>query len=144
MPTILACAAMLLLTSALIHYEALRVLDAGVPMLGWPRRWHILLVIVGLFCAHALEIVLYAVAYHMLVHHTALGVIAGSDRLPFDAALYFSMETYATLGYGDLVPTGAIRLLAGSESLAGLLLIGWSASYAHITMDRAARGGGWR
>lgn len=135
-----ACAAALLLSSALIHYEALRALDAGVPLLGWPRRWHIVLVIAGLFCAHALEVVLYAAAYFVLVHRAALGSIGDAGRFSFNAALYFSFETYSTLGYGDLAPVGALRLLAGTESLTGLLLVGWSASYAHIAMDRARSG----
>jgi hypothetical protein len=133
----IACAAALLLLTTLIHYEALRVLDAAVPRLRWPRRSHIVLVIVGMFCAHALEIALYAAAFFVLIGHTGLGTIGGARHLSFNVALYFSFETFSTLGYGDLAPVGLIRLLAGTESLNGLLLIGWSASYAHIAMQRA-------
>lgn len=50
--------------------------------------------------------------------------------------LYFSAETYTTLGFGDLTPAGPVRLLAGVEALNGLLLIGWSASYTYIAMER--------
>lgn len=50
--------------------------------------------------------------------------------------LYFSAETYTSLGYGDVVPGGALRLLAGMEALNGLLLIGWSASFIYIAMER--------
>jgi len=35
-----------------------------------------------------------------------------------------------------VVPTGDLRLVAGVEALNGLLLIGWSASYTFIAMER--------
>jgi hypothetical protein len=35
-----------------------------------------------------------------------------------------------------VTPVGPIRLLAGLEALNGLLLIGWSASYTYIAMER--------
>lgn len=142
MPVTIACAAALLLLTTLIHFEALRVLDGILPLLRWPRRSYIVLVIVGLFCAHAIEIILYAAAFQFLVRYPALGSIGQSAAFPFNLALYFSFETFSALGYSDMAPTGAIRLLAGTESLNGLLLIGWSASYAHIAMQRAA-GGRW-
>ncbi|WP_280151581.1 potassium channel family protein [Piscinibacter sp. XHJ-5] len=138
MPTTIACAAALLLLTTLIHYEALRALDRIVPLLRWPGRSHIVLVIVALFCAHVVEIVLYAATYFLLLRHAALGSIGRSATLSINHALYFSFETFSTLGYGDIAPAGAIRLLAGTESLNGLLLIGWSSSYAHIAMQRAA------
>jgi len=56
--------------------------------------------------------------------------------------MYFSAETFTSLGFGDLVPVGSIRPLAGVEALNGLLLIGWSASYAYIAMERFWSAGG--
>jgi hypothetical protein len=47
-----------------------------------------------------------------------------------------SAETYSSLGFGDVIPFGAIRLVAGVEALNGLLLIGWTASYVYIAMER--------
>ena len=52
------------------------------------------------------------------------------------SCLYFSAETYTSLGFGDLTPVGPLRMIAGVEALNGLLLIGWSASYAYIAMER--------
>jgi hypothetical protein len=40
------------------------------------------------------------------------------------------------LGYGDVVPHGPLRLLAGVEALTGLLMIGWSASFTYVSMAR--------
>jgi hypothetical protein len=42
----------------------------------------------------------------------------------FRTALYFSIVTFTTLGYGDLAPKPAYRLWAGSEALVGIVLSG--------------------
>jgi potassium channel LctB len=39
-------------------------------------------------------------------------------------ALYFSAVTATSIGYGDIVPTGAARVLAVGEGIAGLILFG--------------------
>jgi hypothetical protein len=45
----------------------------------------------------------------------------------FDTSLYFSMATYTTLGYGDVVLRGKEwRLLGGLEALTGSLMLCWS------------------
>ena len=55
------------------------------------------------------------------------------------------MATYTTLGIGDLHPTGATRLIASVDSLNGLVLIGWSASFTYLTMEEFwGRGGSER
>jgi len=48
----------------------------------------------------------------------------GEILLDFKSALYFSIVTFTTLGYGDLSPVKEYRLLAGSEALLGVILIG--------------------
>lgn len=49
------------------------------------------------------------------------GAISGRG---FYDALYFSMVTFTTLGYGDMLPRGVFRLVAASEALSGILLTG--------------------
>ena len=39
-------------------------------------------------------------------------------------AVYFSVVTWTTLGYGDLVPQGFCRILAASEALIGNIFLG--------------------
>jgi hypothetical protein len=51
-------------------------------------------------------------------------------------SVYFSAVCYTTLGLGDIVPTGAIRFLVGTESLTGFVLITWSASFTFVEMER--------
>lgn len=54
------------------------------------------------------------------------GSVAGpglTTSISFLDALYFSGVTFSTLGYGDFVPVGMIRLLAIGESLTGFILV---------------------
>ena len=50
--------------------------------------------------------------------------------------VYFSYTSYTTLGMGDIDPFGHIRHLVGLESLVGLLLITWTASFLYLEMQR--------
>jgi hypothetical protein len=125
---------LLLVATTVIHYEVLRLLTAGLPALRMPARLKLIVVIAGAFCAHAIEILLYGMGYYLLA--TYLGEGSMGDRLTFSRCLYFSAETYTSLGYGDVVPHGDLRLLAGMEALNGLLLIGWTTSYTYISMER--------
>ena len=131
-----ACCIMLLVLTTVIHYEMLRMLSVGLPGLDVPARAKLIVVIIGAFFAHALEILLYAVAFYVLARYLAAGTLGDAARSSLTLSLYFSAETYTSLGYGDVVPGGDLRLLAGMEALNGLLLIGWSASYTYIAMER--------
>lgn len=131
----LACAAMLLLTAS-THYETLALLNALLPRLAMPRRLKVLVVLVVVFAAHVLEMALYALAYRGLGGLAHLGTLSGGAENSLAACLYFSAETFTSLGFGDVTPGGPLRLLAGMETLNGLLLVGWSASSIHLCMDR--------
>lgn len=134
------CLGLLVLTTV-IHYEVLRGLSNVLPGLEIRPRAKLIVVIMAAFVAHVIEIVLYAAAIWALVRFPALGSLGEPARFGFDVSLYFSAETFTSLGYGDVVPGGDLRLLAGAEALNGLLLIGWSASYAYIAMERFWNGG---
>ncbi len=127
---------LLLVFTTLIHYEVLRALAMGLPRIGVPPRTKLIVVIFGAFFAHALEIVLYALSVYVLARYGGLGTLSDVSRFTLNVCLYFSAETYTSLGYGDVVPGGDLRMLAGVETLNGLLLIGWSASYTYIAMER--------
>ena len=127
----------LLLVSAtvLMHYELLQFAGTLPRRLTTPTRSRIIVVIGVVLAAHVLEAGLYAIAYYVLQTHFGMGSVAGhleGDALDF---FYFSMATYTTLGIGDLHPSGAMRLVASVESLNGLVLIGWSASFTYLTME---------
>lgn len=131
-----ALCVVLVMLSTVIHYEVLRGLSVGLPEVAVPARSKLIVVLFGTFIAHAIEIAMYAFAIYVLVRYLGLGTLGEAGRFSMNAALYFSAETFTSLGYGDVIPSGDLRLLAGAEALNGLLLIGWSASYAYIAMER--------
>lgn len=135
------CIVLLVLTTVL-HYEILGMLSAGLPALQMPARAKLIVVILGTFLAHAAEIFLYAIAFYVLARYLGAGTLGDASRSSFTLSMYFSAETYTSLGYGDVVPGGDLRMLAGMEALNGLLLIGWSASYTYIAMERFWRNDG--
>lgn len=132
---IVSCVLLIGLTT-LIHYEVLRGLHLGLSKLQIPSRTKILVVIFAAFFAHAVEIGLYGVTLFALIRYLDLGSLHGPGGTNLLECLYFSAETYTSLGLGDIAPRGPVRLLAGVEALNGLLLITWSASFAYLSMER--------
>ncbi len=64
---------------------------------------------------HLAEAVVWAVFY----------VLVGA--LPdLETAAYFSLTSYTTVGYGDVVLPGPWRLLGPLEAAVGVLMLGWS------------------
>ena len=127
---------LLIALTSVIHYEVLRVMYEALPTLTIPKRTKLLAVIFGVFVAHFLEIAVYGGALYVLAQFPELGGLNGPVPVSFEDCLYFSAETYTSLGVGDITPVGPLRLLIGVEALNGLLLIGWSASFAYIAMER--------
>lgn len=131
----LTCLLLIALTT-LIHYETLRVLNTRLVALPIPNRSKLLVVIFAAFAAHIVEIALYGSTLYLLVEYMGVGTLHGASHVSLTSCLYFSVETYTTLGFGDLTPSGPIRLLAGVESLNGLLLIGWTATSTYVAMEQ--------
>ena len=122
--------------AVLIHYEGLVLMSRRMPRLHTRARRKVLFVIYGVITLHVAEIWLFGVAYWALLHFAGTGVVAGAETLGFFDAVYLSAVTFSTVGFGDLAPVGAIRFLAGTESLAGFILITWSASFTFLEMER--------
>jgi hypothetical protein len=130
-----SCSIGLLLLTTGMHHEALRLIRLGNAGRAGVGRARTVLVLLGISAAHLMEVLAYAVAYYVLTRFLHAGMLGGFDAPSLDTALYFSLETYSSLGYGDIVPSGALRGVAGAEALNGLLLIGWSACYVHGALD---------
>jgi hypothetical protein len=132
----------LVVATVIMHYELLQFAGTLPRRLTVPTRPRIIIVIGVVLAAHILEAGLYAAAYYVLHTQFGMGGLGGhleGDLLDY---FYFSMATYTTLGIGDLHPSGVMRLIAGIESLNGLVLIGWSASFTYLTMEELwGRGG---
>ena len=121
-----------------LHYEGLSHLSLQHrARRGRLARWHVLTAIFAMLGLHVLEIWIFGFAYTLLSWFPPTGQIqmAATDVTWLDR-IYFSASSFTTLGYGDLVPHGPMRLLAGTEALVGLMLITWSASFTFLQMDR--------
>lgn len=120
----------------LIHYEVLFRITSTLPRLQLRHRYRIVLGVFGGLCAHAVEVWIFAAAYYGMLEHGGLGHFEGQfDGSLLDCA-YFSFTTFTTLGFGDIEPVGALRYLTGIESLTGLVLITWTASFLYLEMQR--------
>ncbi|MEL7537694.1 MAG: potassium channel family protein [Pseudomonadota bacterium] len=125
--------------SILIHFEALSLLNAIVRQIK-SQRGSVLCIMSGLLLAHVVEIWLYGGAYALLERTTMLGgLINDNAAVTWIDTVYFSAMVYTTVGFGDIIPIGPIRLIAGTEALVGLSLITWSASFAFIQMQKLWR-----
>lgn len=133
MPSLLVSAAMMSVT-VVIHMVGLMLLmaflQARSPRL---RPFHsrlgqgifIVLTVMGLVLIHSLEMWLYAVLYRVI------GVFPDME-----AALYFSISAFTTVGFGEVFIEGPWRILGALESFNGFLLIGWSTAFMVSVIGR--------
>ena len=119
-----------------IHYEVLLQLALHLPKFNIRHRFKIVVGVIGALIAHAIEIWVFAVAYYLMHHAEGWGHLEGNVTGALIDFAYFSFTTYTTLGFGDIQPIGDIRYLTGIESLTGLVLITWSASFLYLEMQR--------
>lgn len=118
-----------------LHYEALRFLShtVGVHV---HKRIGVLIVMLGLLAAHLFEIAIFAVGYMLQQEVFESGQIINLDEGNFLDYIYYSSVVFTTVGFGDLAPEGAIRVLSAAEGLTGLAMITWSASFTFLAMKR--------
>jgi len=72
-------------------------------------------VVCSLILLHLLEIAVYAAFYRQM------GILPDGET-----AAYFSLATYTTVGYGDVVLPREWRIFGASEALVGILMTAWS------------------
>ena len=87
-----------------------------------------LVVILGLFVVHGIEIWLYAFLYH------AIGAVDGLRN-----AVYFSTITYGAIGYDDSAMAEQWRLVSAIEGINGIIMIGWSTAFFVTVVARLRR-----
>lgn len=136
MLTVFFINALIIALVVVIHYELLYRCTVLLPRLSVRARFRTLIgVFVALF-AHVIEVCIFAVAYYYMDAMPGWGMLRGDYDGTLYSSVYFSFATYTTLGMGDIVPHGDIRFLVALESLAGFVLITWTASFLYLEMTR--------
>lgn len=120
----------------MIHYECLLRLTVLMPKMKVVHRYRIVLGVFGALIAHAMEVWVFALGYYFMHRAAGWGNLAGNFNGSLLDCGYFSFTTFTTLGFGDITPQGDLRYLTGIESLTGLVLITWSASFLYLEMQR--------
>jgi len=80
-----------------------------------------------LLVLHFIESFIWALTYYLLP------AITEFDTL--EKAIYFSLVTFTTLGYGDITISSHFRILSGLEAINGVLLLGWSTTLMLTVMQ---------
>lgn len=119
-----------------IHYEFLFRLRRLMPRLNIRHRFRIVFGVFTALIAHSIEVLLFAAAYYFMHRASGWGELRGNFDGSFFDCSYFSFTTYSTLGLGDIEPFGLLRYLVGIESLTGLVLITWTASFLYLEMQQ--------
>ena len=136
MLTVMLVNSLLVSIAVIIHYEFLRFLTQVNAIIRIRHRLKILLGVFGALTAHVLEIWVFGFGYYFMNHSDAMGSLQGNFDSSLLDCVYFSFTTFTTLGFGDIEPIGYIRYLTGIESLTGLVLITWTASFLFYEMQR--------
>jgi len=100
----------------------------------WRRgstMWALMSTGILLLMLHLSEALVWAVAFFLLPETPQLKT--------FEEAVYFSLVTFTTLGYGDITLGEQWRILSGAEAVNGILLAGWSTALLFTVVQRSWR-----
>jgi hypothetical protein len=122
--------------AVVIHYEFLYRITLLMPKLKIRHRFRIVLGVFIALTAHAAEVWIFGISFYFMNKSEAWGYLQGNMDDSLLDCVYFSFTTYTTLGTGDIEPFGDLRFLTGLESLTGLVLITWTASFLYLEMTR--------
>ena len=130
----IALGGLLMVATTVVHATAMALLLWQLKAIHaerWARRssW----TRVTLVCAAVLLLFLASLVEVSMWSATYLAVGAQSHLEP---ALYFSMVTFTSLGYGDVVLPEPWRLLASFEAANGIIMFGWTTALIFAFVQR--------
>ncbi len=126
----------LALTCVTVIIHAVGSVYVVIPAAGlWPRSvdpankprpiWTLIRLVSCLLLLHLFEMIVWAIAF----------VVVG--MLPdFETSLYFSLKSYTTVGYGDVLPLPEWRLVGPLEAAVGVLMLGLSTGFIVTAVQR--------
>jgi voltage-gated potassium channel len=126
----------LILTGVTVLVHAAGIVYAVLPFAGiWEKKGaspkvaipviSLTRLVSGLLILHLIEMTIWAIAF------TALAVLPN-----FETSLYFSLKSYTTVGYGDVLPSSSWRLVGPIEAAVGILMLGLSTGFIVAAVQR--------
>ncbi|WP_050603436.1 ion channel [Ruegeria sp. 6PALISEP08] len=116
--------------------EILLLTWCTVTIIKWDKKWSnkgvffataapIAVSLAFIIATHTIQVWIWAIVWVLL------------EVLPdWNTAIYFSLVTFTTLGYGDIVLGEGLRIFGSFASVAGLLAFGLSTAYLVAMMTR--------
>ncbi|MCC7476318.1 MAG: two pore domain potassium channel family protein [Pirellulales bacterium] len=126
----------LALASLTVVVHAMGTVELAIPFTGvWKSKndaqytsspvWALTRLVSALLVLHLIEMVFWAAAY-------TLANVFGD----FETSLYYSLKSYTTVGYGDVLPPPQWRLVGPIEAAVGVLMLGWSTGIIVAAVQR--------
>ena len=123
----------LMMVTVVVHSGAMILVMRGLPaqskkaglLTRWDEIGEVSAAVLIMFFATLIEVTIWAIGY------IALGAIETREE-----AVYFSMVTYTTLGYGDITLTEHWRLLSAIEAANGIIIFGWTTAVVIAVVQR--------
>ena len=79
----------------------------------------------------------HAAVLHLVEISVWAAAFTAANVLPdFETSLYYSLKSYTTVGYGDVLPPNSWRLLGPFEAAVGILMLGWSTGIIVAAVQR--------
>ena len=91
----------------------------------WMHLYSVAGVVLVMFVVSVIEVMVWSATYLWL----------GAFEM-FERATYFSMVTFTTLGYGEIVLGEEWRLLASFEAANGIIMFGWTTAIVLAVVQR--------
>lgn len=133
---VLPVTALCVIAAVVVHCQALLYLSDWLEKQLRHRRYPIVMGVFGALIAHIIEVSIFSLAYFLL-DSSHYGELKGATTDDFtNDYWYYSFVSYTSLGFGDIVPTGWLRYMTAVETLTGLVLIAWTASFLYMQMHR--------
>ncbi len=104
------------------------------PLNGFDHRTVRLLVYSAIFLLslNFLQAIIWGFTYYLLPGITEFETL--------EKAIYFSLVTFTTLGYGEITISSSSRILSGFEAMNGVLLLGWTTAMMFSVLQFVMKG----
>ncbi len=136
MMVVIFFAVLLVVICTIIHYEVLYSMSNRLARMVGKGRKRVLLSVLGAIVAHQLQIIVFSLGYYLLLGFGRYGSLEGEFSRSLLDTSYYSFVVYTSLGFGDITPVGPIRFMTNLETVTGLVMIAWTASFLFMQMQK--------